>query len=1648
MRRAECQPDYFFLRTMAQLRRSLSVPFFLLLASVFVFGQNRDAAVIRLQYETRVITGGLSSSSTEYLNYARAESAQGGLYLYLHFQEIPNAKERQQYERLGIRFLAYLPERTYLVAVPDQLVWEGLPESEDFALSRVDVKDKWGKEGRSVDRTDLLRWLIVPYPGISLESAEKRLLGLGLEIEELEPEAGAIALRASYESLFSLSQEAWVQYVEALSEAIPENGLLDALHQTGIYHHSGAASLQLEGAGVNIALGDDGFVGPHIDFSERLWHSPNINTEDQGQHADLVAGIIAGNGNLDPMIRGVAPQAELTVVNDFDAVKQAQALFEKKGVVATCTAISDGCNRGYSTLANLADRQIWENPALMHVFSAGNAGLDDCDFGAGAGWGNITGGVKMAKNVLTIGFVDKEGKHLPTSSRGPATDGRIKPELVAYGAGTPSTLPAHTYGELSGSSAAAPVVAGIWAQLVEGYRLLQPGQDPPSALIKALLLNTAHDLGKPGPDFTYGWGMPDARAAWDNLKQQQYQFDTLDHKEQRTYSIFVPDSLQKVNFLLYWHDHEASPSSAKALVNDLDFLVISPSGDTLSPWALHVSKNPVLLDLPATNGRDSLNNVEQVSLAVPEAGLYTLLIKGSNIPFGPQAYVLNWSFFESGLQLNYPIGGETFAPGEEVLISWHDSKVSAGPYSVEYSLDNGQSWNLLTTVPVGQDRYTWQIPQMAAIRALIRISTADGRETASSAFSILPVPEGLQVLQVCGNSVFLAWESTAGADSYLVYQLKGSRMDSVAHVGEPQAILAVDSPEEEHWYAISAVFEDSIYGRRCPAISDGVGLVNCKLANDIAIRQIYQPDGSLRPDCFSQNLPVSVLAENKGVASQVDFSFCYSLNGAEPVCEAFGNVLPPETSLLFTFSEKLQLSAGANSLKVWSTLMADEANYNDTLYSRLTVIPGISYSLPYFETFDDFPGGNPYDDCQTPYTAVNGWINDANGPGDGIDWRANRGATPTLNTGPAFDQNTRSGLGSYLYLESSKGCFGQKASLLSPCIDLAGSDSPRMTFWYHMKGEDMGTLHLDIFDGEKWIPNIISPLIGNKGDEWQLAEANLSSFSGKTVMLRFRGYTGDGYLSDLAIDNVSFFDAFSAPVAGIILEKKETCPGEPVQLLDNSINNPETWTWHISPSTFSFIGNSTAASADPEVSFWLPGIYTISLTVGNSFGTAQSIQEQQILVSQGVNPAYTMDFEEEVLFQKDWINYNEDGDIGWSFIEVKNKKGELSKAIYLNNHSYTQAGEQDILQSPLIDLQELKEPILRFDLSYTSYSEVFEDHLIVRVSRDCGQSFEEVIYSRKGEELATTFYQPNSWYPEGRKDWRVEEINLSDFKGESVTFQIVNICGFGNNLFLDNFWVGEKSEFPYARIGQGQPDHTFCTGDTLQFYYAYSDSIPEEISWKFGAAAFPEALSGPGPHSVHFSAAGLYDIQLETRGANTFDVANVQLEVAPKPSADFDYRQKEDGVLFVNHSSFAENYHWDFGDGSADTGLSPMHTYSRNAVYEVQLSASSVCGQDDFSQIVVVDYLEEFVNRDFQWKMLPNPANAFFALSIQAPAPQWFSFVLWDSYGRPVQQHSYFAKEAGNHTFSVDVSSLPNGLYIGQLSSPFGNSTQKIIINR
>src|SRR6185436_2781729 len=140
------------------------------------------------------------------------------------------------------------------------------------------------------------------------------------------------------------------------------------------------------------------------------------------------------------------------------------------------------------------------------IFSAGNSGSQtpvDGEYQNIAGYCNLTGSFKQAKNILVVGSVDSFYSVPILSSKGPAFDGRIKPELVAYGN--------------DGSSGAAAITSGTALVTQSVYEAAHNNLLPANALVKAIIINSADDVYTKGPDYFSGFGNVNTNRAVNDM---------------------------------------------------------------------------------------------------------------------------------------------------------------------------------------------------------------------------------------------------------------------------------------------------------------------------------------------------------------------------------------------------------------------------------------------------------------------------------------------------------------------------------------------------------------------------------------------------------------------------------------------------------------------------------------------------------------------------------------------------------------------------------------------------------------------------------------------------------------------------------------------------------------------------------------------------------------------------------------------------------------------------------------------------------------------------------------------------------------------------------------------------------------------------
>ena len=1122
---------------MKQLRTTL-LP--LLLSAIFLsvsfalLGQ--EASPVELHFKN--LTVAPQANADQYLataNVAEEQLFNGSFYKIVQFYQIPTTDQRQELTSAGIRLLDYIPEKGYFAAFRNGF---SSVDASAFSLRSIidispDIKLAPMLYAESYPDYALrangkIGLLVSVFSDVDMEAAYRALLAQNVEVSAPDEGAEFFSINADIDQIRNLASLPFVVYLEPMyPEPVPENYTGRTLHRGNVIASDLSAGRHYDGTGVNVMLQDDGDVGPHIDFTGRI--GAQYPGYYGGDHGDHCAGIIAAAGNLDPKGRGNAFGATLYVYDaapQYPGFAQIPSHYFNNQIRVTSTSYSNGCNAGYTSLARTLDVQLNIYPALEHVFSAGNDGTSDCGYGAGNGWGNITGGHKVAKNVITVANLNETDGLSGSSSRGPAHDGRIKPDISAKGTDVYSTLPDDGYGLKTGTSMSCPGVAGVMAQLFDAYRQLNGGSDPTGGLLKALVLNTAEDLGNAGPDFRFGWGRINALRAVKVLEEHRYDSATIETGQTFTHEFEVPENTAQIRVMVYWTDYQASVNANVALVNNLDITVTDPENTVWHPWVLNHYPHPDSLNKPAIRGIDDLNNMEQVTLDMPAAGTYSLSVEGTIVPQGPQKYYIIYEFIPQAVVLTYPAGGERLEPGTEELLRW-DAFGNDGLFNLELSLDNGATWEVVKDNINGNDRsFKWGVPNAANGQAWMRITRGEYTSQTAGAFTIMSKPRNLNIDWACDNALHLSWIEVPEATEYTIYKLGEKYMEPIATTAINSFIVDNINSSNTYWYAVSANTADGAESERTNAIKKSPGTFQCHQI-DAWLTAAPSVDWGLFQSCMElEALDVTVEMKNFGLEPITNPEFGYQLDAGVIYTETYFGTIQPDSTILFTFSDPVSIfEIGDYVLKTWVNCVADDNPDNDLLITNLEVIEGAFFLPGNIQTFENFENCVPAPLCELldcPLTE--NWINLPNLEKDDVDWRVWHGGTSTYNTGPSADHTTGTSDGKYLYTEPSVICFDKEAIMMSPCIDLTGGVSPTLDFWVHAYGADIGRLHVDLFDGSNIHRDIMPPIIGNQGNEWKNVVADLTEYNGKKIGLRFRVFTAGGQRGDLAIDDIAITD--------------------------------------------------------------------------------------------------------------------------------------------------------------------------------------------------------------------------------------------------------------------------------------------------------------------------------------------------------------------------------------------------------------------------------------------------------------------------------------------------------------------------------------------
>lgn len=282
----------------------------------------------------------------------------------------------------------------------------------------------------------------------------------------------------------------------------------------------------------------------------------------------------------------------------------------------------------------------------------------------------------------------------------------------------------------------------------------------------------------------------------------------------------------------------------------------------------------------------------------------------------------------------------------------------------------------------------------------------------------------------------------------------------------------------------------------------------------------------------------------------VDFTADITQSCSAPVTVNFTETAVGETSYEWDFDNDGTVDATtANPSHTFTSTGSYEVNLtvSDGTNSITKVKTGYieigSESFPYANDLDNFT------EASNATGFKDGWTANPTSTTSAYRWNTRTGETPSPNTGPAVDQSLGNASGIYIYSEATNYSTGDIAELISPCLDIPSSAvDPYVSFYYHMYGSNMGTLHIDLYDGTTWVNDFTSALVGQQqtsmNDAWIEKTFDISAYKGSAIQIRFRAERGPGFRSDMAIDNLQLLELAPLPVELLKFEGTENSKGE------------------------------------------------------------------------------------------------------------------------------------------------------------------------------------------------------------------------------------------------------------------------------------------------------------------------------------------------------------------------------------------------------------------------------------------------------------------------------------------------------------------------
>lgn len=845
----------------------------------------------------------------------------------------------------------YIGNHQYLINIPKEKV--------NSIASKIYYVQPESKVFDDIDKTATIQNIQVQFAStIKKVNAIEILKSLNVSLYDFIEDDHIYKLQITTSKIAELAQLPFVLLISKDYKdkqlLVSDSYIMDRLPSVNMPISKGG--LNLNGENMNIGIWDGGAIGTHINLEDtRVFNiDKTLSFSPYNVHPTQVAGAAAMCGNTSYLHSGAASKSNIYAWDNWgniiQEIKDGISKYQLNVTNHSYNFEQSHCKSAsglYTLDASKMDKLAYEYPNVLHVVASGNTAhlcaINDTFYSLDIGY-------QGTKNAITVGYLYRNEKLVETSGRGPTTDGRLKPELVAKGFAYTASAPGTAFSTVYGSSFSAPQIAGI-ATLVQQKYKLQNGVLPPSSLVKAVLCNTAEDMYRKGLDYGAGFGRPDAKKAVQNIIDNKFIIGNISNQNQNNHQFTLTQNADFVSITLCWTDPAAYPLQHKILVNNVDLKLITPNNDTILPWVL----NPIFYQNPAQRGIDNLNNIEYVTLDSALAGTYTILVNGTDIVTDQQQYSISYTFENNGIDIVYPDGGETLDAGANFNVTWNTRNVEDS-LSFYYSIDSGINWTFIKNVHSRDAFFTWTTPNINTKNALIKAINSQFSDSSNATFNINFRPNANFItIAPCDKSANIKWPAIPNVQYYTIY------------VFDDFVWRKVDTTSKLS-YQLTGLVNGKSYVVEMTATVDGVesnkstakiftpSFTACSQLNDIGVLTVINPMGGrmhTSSQLGNQVKPVFVI-KNYGSNPISNFNLSYQVNEGTIYTSTISRTINSNDTIQVQASNDYDMSlAGNYNLKAYSSFSLDTLPNNDTLVYTLKHLANEPISLPWTESFEN-----------------------------------------------------------------------------------------------------------------------------------------------------------------------------------------------------------------------------------------------------------------------------------------------------------------------------------------------------------------------------------------------------------------------------------------------------------------------------------------------------------------------------------------------------------------------------------------------------------------------------------------------------------------------------------------------------------------------